>query len=374
MHGLYQGDVGLILLDATQILDDRALCLLKERLLLASTFGVKQLVVAINKMDLCHYSNSQYAQTCLALDLILKQLGYCPSKISFVPISATQGDNLVSPSKAMAEWYSGPTLKEVLDNFTLPKRQEEKPFRMPVRCAQRIACVGSVVIGKVQCGHLPQLDRVRIAPFRSEIVFGPDRSFHWEYPPKNCAPGKTMSLSYRALSVYKIRPGDVISSLTDSPATPCASFIAQIIVTDHPTCMRVGYTPFMFCHYAHVSVRISHIFEKQVKHTESHPSSVEADGGFCMRTGETWVVEMTPLRPVVVEPYSDYPALGRFVLRDMRRTVAVGVVREVVPAEYIEETERDIFLRRRDKREDQYDRASCAQNQVLMIGKGAKMK
>jgi elongation factor 1-alpha len=61
----------------------------------------------------------------------LKKVGYDPSKVSFVPISGWNGDNMIERSDNM-KWYKGPTLLEALDAIIPPKRPLDKPLRLPL--------------------------------------------------------------------------------------------------------------------------------------------------------------------------------------------------------------------------------------------------
>ena len=82
----------------------------KQHALLAYTFGIRQLVVCCNKLDYLKvkYSEGRYIEVKDEMLRILKKIGYDPNKITFVPISAWEGDNLTNPSEKMP-WYNGPT-------------------------------------------------------------------------------------------------------------------------------------------------------------------------------------------------------------------------------------------------------------------------
>ena len=105
----------------------------REHALLAFTMGVKQLVVAINKMDdqSVQYSQERYLEIKKELSNFIKKVGYNPDKVDFVPISGWNGDNMTEKSPNMT-WYNGPTLLESLDNLIPPKRPKDKPLRIPL--------------------------------------------------------------------------------------------------------------------------------------------------------------------------------------------------------------------------------------------------
>ena len=105
----------------------------REHALLAQTMGVKEMIVAINKMDdvSTNYSQERYLEIKAELSNYLKKVGYNPAKIEFIPISGWVGDNMIDRSENM-KWYTGPILLDALDAITPPKRPTDKPLRLPL--------------------------------------------------------------------------------------------------------------------------------------------------------------------------------------------------------------------------------------------------
>merc|ERR1712151_680946 len=125
----------------------------REHALLAQTMGVKQMIVAINKMDdrSVNYSEKRYKEIKDELTTYLKKVGYNPAKIEFIPISGWEGDNMIESSDRMP-WYKGPFLLEALDNVNPPKRPTEKPLRLPLQDVYKIGGIGTVPVGRVETG------------------------------------------------------------------------------------------------------------------------------------------------------------------------------------------------------------------------------
>ncbi|MCX8163658.1 MAG: elongation factor 1-alpha, partial [Candidatus Micrarchaeota archaeon] len=111
------------------------------------------------------------------------------------------------------------------------------------------------------------------------------------------------------------------------PPTVAEEFKAQIVVLDHPTAIAKGYTPVFHMHTAQVACTFIELLEKKDPKTGQ---TIQQNPDF-IKTGDIAVVRIKPSRPVVVEKFSDFPALGRFAIRDMGQTVAAGVVLDVVP-------------------------------------------
>lgn len=127
----------------------------REHALLAFTLGVKQMIVALNKMDgtAPPYSQARYDEIVKEVTTYLKKVGYNPAKIPFIPISGFQGDNMIERSTNL-NWYKGPTLLEALDSIDQPKRPSDKPLRLPLQDVYKIGGIGTVPVGRVETGVL----------------------------------------------------------------------------------------------------------------------------------------------------------------------------------------------------------------------------
>ncbi|HLC47905.1 MAG TPA: hypothetical protein VJI13_02425, partial [Candidatus Norongarragalinales archaeon] len=104
-------------------------------------------------------------------------------------------------------------------------------------------------------------------------------------------------------------------------------FTAQIVVLNHPTAIGKNYTPVFHLHTSQVACTITEILEKKDPKTGQ---TAQKNPDF-IKTGDVAIVKIKPTKATVVEKYSEYPALGRFAIRDMGQTVAAGVVLDVVP-------------------------------------------
>merc|ERR1712008_104338 len=131
------------------------------------------------------------------------------------------------------------------------------------------------------------------------------------------------------VSVKDIKRGYVASDSKNKPATGVQNFTAQVIVLNHPGQVSNGYSPVLDCHTAHIACKFAEIKEKcdrrSGKKLEDNPKFV--------KSGDAAMVDMVPSKPMCVESFSDYAPLGRFAVRDMKQTVAVGVIKSVEKAE-----------------------------------------
>jgi len=295
----------------------------REHALLAQTMGVKEMVVAVNKMDdpSVQYGEGRFNEIKAELTTYLKKVGYNPAKISFIPISGWHGDNMIENSDKMT-WYKGPFLLQALDAIPTPKRPLDKPLRLPLQDVYKIGGIGTVPVGRVETGIIKAGMVVTFGPMNvtTEVK---SVEMHHECV-EQATPGDNVGFNVKNLSVKDIKRGYVASDSKNDPAQDTEMFCAQVIVLNHPGEIRAGYAPVLDCHTAHIACKFAKLRSKIDKRTGK---STEDDPQ-CIKTGDASMVELIPQKPMVVEVFSSYPPLGRFAVRDMRQTVAVGVIKE----------------------------------------------
>merc|ERR1712194_945139 len=218
--GTSQADVAVLVIDSSQggfeagISKDGQT---REHALLAYTLGVKQMIVACNKMD---DKTVKYAEA-----------GYKPMKIPFIPISGWEGDNMLEKSKNMP-WYKGPCLLDALDNVNPPKRPTDKALRLPLQDVYKIGGIGTVPVGRVETGVIkPGM----VAMFAPAMITAEIKSveMHHESLPQ-AVPGDNVGFNVKNVAVKDLRRGYVASDSKSNPATGVSEFEAQVIIMNHP--------------------------------------------------------------------------------------------------------------------------------------------
>eukprot|EP01114_Cavostelium_apophysatum_P013320 TRINITY_DN31_c0_g1_i2.p2 TRINITY_DN31_c0_g1~~TRINITY_DN31_c0_g1_i2.p2 ORF type:complete len:475 (+),score=153.06 TRINITY_DN31_c0_g1_i2:71-1426(+) len=297
----------------------------REHALLAYTLGVKQMIVCVNKMDdkSVNWGEARYNEIKNEVSNFVKKIGYNPETIPFVPISGWLGDNMLEKSENLP-WYKGPTLLEALDSIKEPKRPSDKPLRVPLQDVYKIGGIGTVPVGRVETGVLKPGMVVTFAPANITTEVKSVEMHHEALD--QALPGDNVGFNIKNVAVKDIRRGFVAGDSKNDPPAETDNFTAQVIVLNHPGLIHAGYAPVLDCHTAHIACKFAELQTKvdrrSGKELEKEPKNI--------KSGDAAIVKLIPSKPMVVETFTEYPPLGRFAVRDMRQTVAVGVIKEVV--------------------------------------------
>jgi elongation factor 1-alpha len=319
--GTSQADAAVVVVSGVDSVQEQT----REHIFLAKTLGIKQLIVAINKMDLANYSEDKYKAAVMDVDNLLKTVGFNPDATPKIPIASLKGDNITKKSENMA-WYKGKPLVDSFDDLKPIEKPTNLPLRMPVQDVYTITGIGTVPVGRIETG---------IMKVGQKLVFMPSGKtgelksieMHHETMAK-AEPGDNVGINIRGLGKQDARRGDVIGEAS-SPPMVASKFTARILILDHPSVVTVGYSPVFHCHTAQVSARILEIKKKMDPRT----GQVVAESPDFLKTGDYAEVVVEPLQPLCIEKQSDFPQLSKFAIRDMGKTVAAGMCVDVVKKE-----------------------------------------
>jgi len=317
----------------------------REHALLAYTLGVKQMIVGVNKIDNTEppYSEARFNEIQKEIGGYIKKVGYNPKAVAVVPISGWVGDNMIEASDNM-KWYKGwsievsyvteelkkktetraaKTLLEAMDAIVPPTRPHDKPLRLPLQDVYKIGGIGTVPVGRVETGKLKPGMVVTFSPSNITTEVKSVEMHHESILEAN--PGDNVGFNVKNVSIQDIKRGNVASDSKNDPAKETKDFLAQVIVLNHPGEIHANYQPVLDCHTAHVACK----FEKIEKKIDRRSGKVLEENPKFVKSGDAAMVRMIPSKPMTVESFTEYPPLGRFAVRDMRQTVAVGVIKEV---------------------------------------------
>jgi elongation factor 1-alpha len=294
----------------------------REHALLAYTMGIKQVIVAINKMDAVQYNEERFTDIKKEVIDYLKKIGFQEKNINVVAYSGFVGDNLIEKSDKMP-WYKGDTVLEALDKVDPPVRPVEKALRLPLQDVYKITGIGTVPVGRVETGVLKPGMLVTFAPCGITTECKTVEMHHQNL--EEAIPGDNVGFNVKNVGIKDIRRGNVVGDSKNDPPKEALSFNAQVIVLNHPNKIMAGYCPVLDCHTSHIACKFEKLLQKIDRRTgkeiEAEPKEV--------KNQEAAIVQMIPQKSMVVETFAEYPPLGRFAVRDMKQTVAVGVIKAV---------------------------------------------
>lgn len=317
--GVSQADAAVLVCEAPAGVEPQT----KEHMFLARTLGIKQIIVAISKMDRVEYKQEAFDKVKNELGELMKGIGLDAKTIPVIPTAALPGEGVTKKSDKM-EWYKGPNLLEAMDALVQPASLTGLPLRLPIQDVFTITGIGTVPVGRVETGKLKVGDVVTFAPAN---ISGEIKSIemHHESMPEAVA-GDNIGFSIKNIGKKDLHRGDVGGHNSSVP-TVVQDFTAQIVVLNHPTVIAKGYTPVFHAHTAQVACTVTEILEKKDPRT----GQTLAKNPDYIKTGDVAIIKCTPQKPMVLETQKEFPPLGRFAIRDMGQTVAAGMVIGVTP-------------------------------------------
>lgn len=311
--GASQADAAVLVVAAP----DGVMAQTKEHIFLSKTLGINQLIVAINKIDASKYSEERYKEVVSQVSQILKMVGYKPDQISFIPVSAFEGDNMKILSKN-TPWYKGPTILDALNNLKIPEKPTSLPLRIPVEDAYTISGIGTVPVGRVETGIMRKGDQVIFMPSGACGEVKSIEMHHEEM--QQAVPGDNIGWSVRGIGKNDVRRGDVCGPKS-APPSVAEEFTGQIVVLQHPSAITAGYTPVFHSH----TTQTACMFLSLDKKLDPKSGQPKEDNPAFLKAGDAAIVTFKPTKPMVLEPAKEIPQLGRFAIRDMGMTIAAGV-------------------------------------------------
>jgi sulfate adenylyltransferase subunit 1 len=156
--GASTADLAIILIDARYGVQTQT----KRHSFIAKLLGIKHIVVAVNKMDLVDFSQEKYNKICEDYLAFAKDLGL-PEDISLIPLSALNGDNVVSLSEK-SPWYKGETLMHLLETIQIDEDRDLVHFRMPVQYVNRPNLDFRGFCGTISSGIIKVGDSITVLP------------------------------------------------------------------------------------------------------------------------------------------------------------------------------------------------------------------
>ncbi len=299
---------------------------------LLGLLGIEKLIVGVNKMDSCDWSEQRFNEIKEEMTKMIQQAGFKPKQVPFIPFSGFAGENLVEPTDKMP-WYKGwksnVSKDEVVEGVTLydalekmarpPKRFPDKPLRIPINGIYKIKGVGDVITGRIEQGTLNSGDIVRVAPrgLQNLKVFSIEMH-HKTWP--NAVPGDNVGMNIKGLDKANMpKVGDVIS-LQKEELMAVESFVCQVAVQEHPGQLKPGFSPCVHVRTAKSACKMTKINWKMGKKTGNEKLE---DPQFLER-GETAEIVFEPQQPIYLEEFDSCQGLARIAVMDSNQLVMLG--------------------------------------------------
>ena len=286
---------------------------------MVSMLGVKQVTVLVNKMDLVNFSEEVFEKLKADYSDFLAQIKVKP--VSFIPVSAREGDNIATLSGRMP-WYKGATVLQQLDRFTNDKQLQDKPFRFPVQDIYKFTRQNDdrrIVAGSVSAGSVSVGDEVLFLPSGKQSAIQSVESFNTT-PKQIAITGE--ALGFTLTTQIYIRPGELMVKPSEPLPEVGTRFRVNIFwVGRAPMIMQKEYK--LKIGSARTSVKLAEICNTLDASDLSYSKNKHQLD--CRDVGEC-ILETS--RPIAFDPASASETTGRFVIVDNYEITGGGIVIE----------------------------------------------
>lgn len=222
ISGAARADAALLVIDANEGIQENS----RRHGYMLSMLGIRQIAVLVNKMDLVDYDRIRYNTIMQDYSEYLQQLGVIPA--CFIPVSGTNGDNIVTASAAMQWNGAHPTIIDILDTFQSTEHYESLPFRMPVQDVYKFTRHGDdrrIVAGTVMSGSLTVGDEIIFFPSGKKTSVKSFEAFHAEQD-RTVTASEAVGFTVNE-QIYSSR-GQIVAKVGERPPTVTTRFRASI--------------------------------------------------------------------------------------------------------------------------------------------------
>jgi len=288
---------------------------------LLSLLGIRQLIVAVNKMDLVDFSEASFRKIEKEYDAFLRSVGL--NARAFVPVSASGGVNIAEDEAAATSWFQGPSLLEAIDNFEPAESAADQPLRFPIQDVYRMEN-RRIFAGRIESGTLRAGDQILFSPHHktarvATIERWPDSST------KSASAGESIGITLH--DHIFIERGHIASHETDAPIESNRVHARVFWIGREPLRPGAAYrlklvTQDVDCHV----VAVGNVIDAA---TLDAAATDRAE----LRRHEVGEVTLQTRAPLVLDNHDRVPALGRFVLADGNNLLGGGIIAGAVYTE-----------------------------------------
>ena len=314
--GASTADLAVILVDATKGILSQT----RRHAFIASLLGIRNVVAAVNKMDLVDYREDVFLHLERDFLRLASQLGL--AHVQCVPISALAGDNVVERSERMS-WYEGPALLERLETVPLIASDSLESFRFPVQMVIRPDAKFRGFAGRVASGVIRPGDSVLALPSGQRTRVRSIVSYDGDLP-EAFAP---MSVTLQLEDEIDLSRGDMLVSPEDGPQV--SRHFRAMVVWLHTSPLEVGRT-YLVKHTA----RQTNIRALRIAH-RVNINTLEQEHATQLNLNEIAAIDFEAHVPLLFDPYGSNRTTGSFIVIDAisNATVGAGMIEQALPEE-----------------------------------------
>ena len=307
--GASTADLAVILIDARR----GVLTQTRRHSYIVSLLGIRNIVLAINKMDLVEYSQERFNEIERDYRAFAQQIGL--TDITAIPLSAVYGDNIIEHGTNMP-WYTGPTLMSHLENVPLENASQTLPFRMPVQWVNRPNLDFRGFAGRIAAGEVKAGDRLKVLPSGRESRVARIVTATGDLQRAVAGQSVTITLS----DEIDVSRGDVLVD-TQEPPQAADQFEATLIGLTEAAILP-GRSYLMKLATKVVTATVNPLKHRVNVNTLEHLAAER------LELNDIGVVELELDQPLVFEDYAKSRELGGFILIDRitNNTVAAGML------------------------------------------------
>ncbi len=316
--GASTASVAIVLVDARK----GVLIQSRRHAAITTLLGVPHIIVAVNKMDLVAFEEPIFRaieQDFRAFFTSLQaEFNHAPH-LHFLPVSALEGDNVVTRSER-TPWYTGPSLLQLLENVPAAANAAQAPFRFAVQRVLRPDLNFRGFAGQIASGTIAPGDTVRILPSGRETTIARIVTFSGDLAQAHAPQSVTLTLA----DEVDLSRGDILVTPNAAPA-PTTRFSATLVWMDE-TSLDLS-SRYLLKHTSRtVTAQVASLQYRL------DPTTLDREPANTLALNSIGTVEIESTQPLVLDPYSTNRITGSFVLIDPQTnaTVAAGMVRSII--------------------------------------------
>jgi bifunctional enzyme CysN/CysC len=313
ISGAARAEAALLVIDAKEGVRENS----RRHGYLLSMLGIKQVAICINKMDIAGYSQQTFDAIKSEYLDFLHQIGVEP--MDFIPLSAREGDNVVSNSANMS-WYRGKTVLETIDSFTKESSRIDKPFRFPVQDIYKFTEAGDdrrIFAGRIETGCIKIGDEIVFLPSEKKSRIASIECFN---APVQTGAHCGQSTGFTLDKQVYIKPGELMCKVNEQPARVGSHLKVNIFwMARQPMIKNKRYKIKLAGTRTPVWLRqIINVLDASDLTTDSNRRQIERhDVAECV---------LETLKPVAFDTSQDLSQTGRFVIIDNYEIAGGGII------------------------------------------------